>query len=89
MNPFQSLSDYETYHLSTEQVSYAVIQRLTLVGDSSRRHCGGLAAASWNSDRRHPPEPARAADLRCALPGTIREYGYEVWQDDSDLLYWY
>ena len=85
MNPFQSLSDYETYiYQLTSQ--FAVIQRSTLVL-IRRGATVAVLSGELNFDR------GIRLNIRERLtfersPGTIREYGYEVWQNDK-LLYWY
>jgi hypothetical protein len=85
MNPFQSLSDYEAYiYQLTSQ--FAVIQRSTLVL-IRRGATVAVVSGELNFDR------GIRLNMRERLtfersPGTIREYGYEVWQNDK-LLYWY
>ena len=85
MNPFQSLSDYEAfiYQLGS---AYPAIRRSTLV--VVRR---GASIAVLRGEL----EFARGIRLNVRerltfdrSPGSIREYGYEVWRD-SELLYWY
>ena len=85
MNPFQSLSDYEgfIYQLAGQ---FTAIRRSTLV---VIRRGATVAVLSGELSFDH----GIRLNVRERLtfersPGTIREYGYEVWQNDK-LLYWY
>jgi len=85
MNPLQSLAEYELF-IYTLQQSYPSIQRSTLV--VIRR--GTIAAAVLG-------EIELVQGLRLVVserlsflrqPGSIMDYGYEVWQG-MEQLYWY
>ena len=85
MNPFQSLSDYEAFIYQLGSV-YSAIRRSTLV--VIRR---GASVAVLRGEM----EFARGIRLNVRerltferSPGSIREYGYEVWRG-GELLYWY
>ena len=85
MNPLQSLAEYELF-IYTLQQSYPSIRRSTLV--VMRR--GTIAAAVLG-------EIELVQGLRLVVserlsflrqPGSIMDYGYEVWQG-VEQLYWY
>ena len=85
MNPLQSLAEYELF-IYTLQQSYPSIRRSTLV--VIRR--GTIAAAVLS-------EIELVQGLRLVVserlsflrqPGSIMDYGYEVWQG-VEQLYWY
>lgn len=85
MNPFRSLFDYEAfiYQLAGQ---FTAIRRSTLV---VIRRGATVAVLSGELSFDH----GIRLNVRERLtfersPGTIREYGYEVWQNDK-LLYWY
>ncbi|WPL15219.1 hypothetical protein Thiowin_00102 [Thiorhodovibrio winogradskyi] len=85
MNPFQSLTDYEAfiYGLGTQ---CEAIRRSTLV--VVRR---GATVAILRGELEFNHEVRLTVRERLTfddLPGRIREYGYEVWQQ-GQLLYWY
>jgi len=85
MNPFQSLSDYETfiYRLGS---TYSAIRRSTLV--VVRR---GASVAVLRGELEFTRGIRLNVRERLTFehsPGKIREYGYEVWHN-GELLYWY
>ncbi len=85
MNPFQSLSDYEAFVYQLGH-RYAAIRRSTLV--VIRR---GATVAVLRGELEYAGGIRLNLRERLTfdhLPGTIREYGYEVWRN-GDLLYWY
>lgn len=85
MNPFQSLPDYEAfiYQLGSR---FAGIRRSTLV--VARR---GATVAVLRGELEFDYGIRLNVRERLTFdhsPGTIREYGYEVWRH-GQLLYWY
>lgn len=85
MNPLRSLPEYETF-IYTLQQRLPGINRSTLVvirrGPLSAIVQGDIELP--NGYRLHVRENL----IFIQSPGTIRSYGYEVWQGEH-LLYWY
>ncbi|WP_295396303.1 DUF6516 family protein [uncultured Thiodictyon sp.] len=85
MNPFQSIADYEkfVYELGSR---FAVIRRSSLVV-IRRGATVAVLRGEIEFDQGLRLCVRERLTFECS-PGSIREYGYEVWRN-SELLYWY